>query len=276
VKADRTRSAGWIRKHIGNFRESSTRLFLRRCVAACVVITPSISWVARARLASMSGAEARQSFLTKGFPMLRRSLLTTAVVLIAAGFAAEAPAKAGMDPADFINNFGAQLQIATRTTSPEQRVAGFRQLFREDFDVPGLGRFVLGRFWRVLSPPEQQEFLGLFENYVVYTYSDRLSEYAGNGAAPRVTGSRRDADGVTVSSEITRWSGRGQTVQPIRVDWRLTRHEGVYKISDVIIDGLSMALTGRSEFQGVAERNGGKPQAILAVMRQETANAVRR
>ena len=208
--------------------------------------------------------------------MLRRSLLTTAVVLIAAGFAAEAPAKGGTDPTAFINNLGDQLQIVTRTTSPEQRVAGFRQLFREDFDVPGLGRFVLGRFWRIPSPPEQHEFLGLFETYVAYTYSDRLSEYAGNGAVPRVTGSRRDPDGVTVSSEVTRWSGRGQTVQPIRVDWRLTGHDGVYKISDVIIDGLSMAMTGRSEFQGVAERNGGQPQAILAVMRQETANAVRR
>jgi phospholipid transport system substrate-binding protein len=155
-------------------------------------------------------------------------------------------------------------------------VAGFRRLFREDFDVPGLGRFVLGRFWRILSPSEQQEFLGLFENYVVYTYSDRLSEFASNGAAPRVTGCRADPDGAIVSSEITRGSGRGRTVQPTQVDWRLTGHDGVYKISDVIINGVSLAVTGRSEFLGVAERNGGQPRAILAVMRQETANAAGR
>jgi phospholipid transport system substrate-binding protein len=69
---------------------------------------------------------------------------------------------------------------------------------------------------------------------------------------------------------------RGQTVRPIKVDWRLTERDGVYKISDVIIDGLSMAVTGRSELEGVAERNGGQPQAILAVMRQECANAALR
>jgi len=208
--------------------------------------------------------------------MLRRSLLTTAVVLMAGTFAPERPAEAGTDPAAFINNLGNKLQMVTGISSPEQRAAGFRQLFREDFDVPGLGRFVLGRFWRILNPSEQQEFLGLFENYVVFTYSDRLSEFAGNGFAPRVTGSRPDPDGVIVFSEITRGSGRGQPVQPIKVDWRLTGHDGVYKISDVIINGLSMAVTGRSEFLGVAERNGGQPRAILAVMRQETANAVRR
>ena len=58
--------------------------------------------------------------------------------------------------------------------------ASFHQLFLDDFDVPALGRFVLGRFWRIFSPSEQQEFLGLFENYVVLTYvvltySEKLS-----------------------------------------------------------------------------------------------------
>jgi phospholipid transport system substrate-binding protein len=204
--------------------------------------------------------------------MLRRSLLTAAVVLIAGVLAPTIPATAGSDPAAFINNLDNQFQIVARNPAAEQRLAGFRQLFREDFDVPGLGRFVLGRFARILNPSEQQEFLGLFETYVVYTYSDRLAEFAADGGVTRVTGSRVDAGGTIVSSVII----RGQTVRPIKVDWRLTERDGVYKISDVIIDGLSMAVTGRSELEGVAERNGGQPQAILAVMRQECANAALR
>jgi ABC-type transporter MlaC component len=91
-----------------------------------------------------------------------------------------------------------------------------------------------------------------------------------------VTGSRPDPDGAIVSSEIIRGSGRGQGVQPIKVDWRLTACNGMYKISDVIIDGLSMAATGRSELEGVVERNGGQTRAILAVMRQESANVALR
>jgi phospholipid transport system substrate-binding protein len=145
-------------------------------------------------------------------------------------------------------------------------------LFREDFDVPGLGRFVLGRLARILNPSEQQEFLGLFETYVVYTYSDRLAEFAADGGVLRVIGSRLDSGATIVSSMII----RGQTVQPMKIDWRLTERDGVYKVADVIIDGLSMAVSGRSELEGVAERNGGQPQAILAVMRQECANAALR
>lgn len=201
--------------------------------------------------------------------MLRRFLLTMVLAFATGTLAPTIPAAAGSDPVVFINNLGNQFQVVARNPSAAQRVAGFRQLFQENFDIPGLGRFVLGRFARLLSPLEQQQFLALFETYVVYTYSDRLSDFAVGGGMPRVTGSRLDADGAIVSSEVV----RGPTVQPIKVDWRLAWRDGMYKISDVFIDGLSMAVAGRLELEGVVERNGGRPQAILPVMRQECASA---
>jgi len=204
--------------------------------------------------------------------MFRRTLQTTTIVLFTGALAPSLPAAAGMDPAAFINNLGNQLQAVTRSASPEQKLAGFEELFRSDFDVPGLGRFVLGRFWRVFTPFEQQEFLSLFERYVVLTYSEKLSDYTEDGGCPRVTGSRPDPDGVVVSSQIA----RGRAAQPIKVDWRLTAQNGSYRISDIIIEGLSMAANGRSQLEGVVERNGGRPQAILAVMRQQIAGATAR
>lgn len=201
--------------------------------------------------------------------MFRRSLHAVAVVLVTGAFTPSAPASAGMDPASFISDLGNQLQTVTRNASTEQRLAGFEELFRTDFDVPGLGRFVLGRFWRAFTPFEQQEFLTLFERYVVLTYSEKLSDYTEDGGCPRVTGSRPDADGILVSSQIV----RARAAQPLKVDWRLTAQNGSYKISDIIIEGLSMAASGRLQLEGVVERNGGRPQAILAVMRQQIAGA---
>jgi phospholipid transport system substrate-binding protein len=215
--------------------------------------------------------------VSKVSAVLRRSLLITVVVLITGGVAPADPAAAGADPATFINNFSKQLRVVSSCTFPEQKLAGFRELFREDFDISGLSRFVLGRFWRIFTPSEQQEFLGLFENLVVLTYSERLLEYADGGGGLRAIGSRPEPDGAIVSSELTRetgsWVGRGPMLQPIRVDWRLSARDGTYKISDVVIDGLSMAANGRSQLEGVVQRNGGRAQAILAVMRQQTASA---
>ena len=200
--------------------------------------------------------------------MLRHFRLTT-VLALTATLALATPAAAGSDPVAFVNNLGNHFQAVATNPSAAQRLAGFRQLFRENFDIPGLGRFVLGRFARMLSPMEQQQFLALFETYVVYAYSDRLSDFAADGTLPRVTGSRLDADGAIVSSEVI----RVRAGQPIKVDWRLTWRDGVYKISDLFIDGFSMAVAGRDQLEGVVERNDGRPQAILAVMRQECARA---
>jgi phospholipid transport system substrate-binding protein len=207
--------------------------------------------------------------------MLRRSLLTAAAVVIAGVSAPVLPSEAGTDPTAFVNQLSRQLQTVAANPSSEQRRAGFRQLFHDDFDVPGLGRFVLGRFARIMTLPQQQEFLTLFESYVVATYSDRLSDYVASGVVLRVIGSRPAPDGAIVASEFIRGSGPASG-GAIRVDWRLSESAGTYKISDIVIDGLSMADNGRTELEGVAERNGAQPLAILAVMRQETVNALLR
>jgi len=197
--------------------------------------------------------------------MLRRPLLTIAALLIAS--AASLPVEARVDPAAFVDNLGRQLVVVVANPSKEARRAEFRRLFHKEFDVHRLSWFVLGRISRTMTPPERQQFLELFENYVIASYSDRLSDYVAGGGAPRVIGSRPDSDGVIVYSEFSPGSGA------MRVDWRLRPHQHAYKITDIIIDGVSMAASGRSELEGVAERNGWQPEAILAVMRQESANA---
>jgi phospholipid transport system substrate-binding protein len=209
---------------------------------------------------------------------LRRVLLIIVVVLITQGASSANPAAVG--PVLFINNLDRQLRVVSSCASPEQRLRGFRELFREDFDVPGLSSFVLGRFMRILTPSEQQEFLGLFENFVVFTYSARLLEYTDGGGGLRVVSSRPESDGVIVSTDIIRepgiWPTHGPAINPIRIDWRLSARDGIFKISDVIIDGLSMAANGRSQLEGVVERNGGRPQVILPVMRQQIASLAAR
>jgi len=195
--------------------------------------------------------------------MMRRSLLAFVAALMTVT-TAPAGRAAELNPWAFVDALGGQLRLVAKDTSPEQRVADFYRLFQQDFDVPGLGRFVLGRYWRMLNEPQQREFLNLFQTYVVLSYSRRLQQLADAGAAPRVIGSRTDEDGVTVFSN---WAA--PAAPPIRVDWRLTVANGTYRISDVVIDGLSMAANGRTEVAGVIERNGGQAQAVLAVLRQQ-------
>ena len=59
----------------------------------------------------------------------------------------------------------------------------------------------------------------------------------------------------------------------LEVDWRLTQHNGAYKISDVIVEGVSMAVTQRSEFASVIQRHGGQVQGLITALRQKTESA---
>ena len=184
--------------------------------------------------------------------MLRRWFVVGATVVIAGLLIAARPAAAA-DPAAVITDLGNQaLQVLGKNVDPNQRVVRFRQLFSQDFDVPGIARFVLGRYWRIATPAQQQEFIRLFTSYIAVAYSDRLAEYSGETL--RVTGSRAAPDGSVVSTEIVRPNG----APPAKVDWLLTQQDGAYKISDVIVEGVSMAVTQRSEFASVIQRNGGQ------------------
>src|SRR5215469_11733805 len=203
--------------------------------------------------------------------MERRSFLKRILILIAGILAAHQPAAAAADPSALINNLGSRaLDVLGKGTPESQRVARFRELLREDFDVPGIARFVLGRYWNTATEEQRAEFVKLFEEYIALAYSTRLAEYTGETF--KVTGSRPDADGAIVSSQIIRPAG----AQPVKVDWRLTGRNGAYKIADVSVDGISMAVTQRSEFASVIQHNGGQVQGLITMLRERTArNAVR-
>jgi phospholipid transport system substrate-binding protein len=141
-------------------------------------------------------------------------------------------------------------------------------LFHEDFDAPGIARFVLGRYWRTASEEEQKEFVKAFEDYAVFVYTVRLADFGGQSF--KVRGSRSDGYGVIVSTDV---QGAGSAT-PLRIDWRLvTDDSGAYKINDLIVEGISMMTTQRSEFASVVQRNGGQLRGVLAMMRQRTASA---
>ncbi len=202
--------------------------------------------------------------------MMRRSLLASLFVLIATTSIAAPPTGNPADAVAFMNQlWDRALGVLNNKGDPAVRQERFRELFHADFDGPGIARFVLGRYWRNASEEEQQEFLKLFENYVVFVYTARLSNFGGE--AFKIRGSRSDGDGALVSTDVISPGG----ASPLRIDWRLVSDDGSYKISDVIVEGISMMVTQRSEFASVVQRNGGQLRGLIAMMREKTASAAR-
>ncbi|HEV2303431.1 MAG TPA: ABC transporter substrate-binding protein [Stellaceae bacterium] len=200
--------------------------------------------------------------------MTRRLVLAAAIIMLAAVQLPAPRASAAGDPAAMVQSLGNQtLTVLRRDVPPAERLARFRVLFHRYFDVPGIARFVLGRYWLSASPRQREQFVNLFDEYITAAYSDRLSKYGGETL--RVTGSRPGPDGALVASEIVRPSG----APSIKVDWRITNEGGKPRISDVIVDGVSLAVTQRSEFASVIQRDGGQVSGLMQLMREKTASS---
>jgi phospholipid transport system substrate-binding protein len=200
--------------------------------------------------------------------MMRRSLLTSLFLLMSTAALAAPPVVNPADAVAFMNQlWDRAVEVLNKKSDPALRQERFRQLFHADFDCPGIARFVLGRYWRDASEEEQRDFVKLFEEYVVFVYTARLSNFGGQDF--KVRGSRSDGDGVMVSTDV--FSPGGSS--PLKIDWRLVSDNGTYKINDVIVEGVSMLVTQRSEFASIVQRNGGQVRGLLAMMREKTASA---
>lgn len=201
--------------------------------------------------------------------MLRHRFFLPALILaIALALTGAHAAPAG--PTALIEDLVKQaLQAVTDKQATEQiREEKFRTLLEADFDIPRIARFVLGRYWNAASEPERQEFDKLFEQWVVRTYGMRFKEYSGEQV--KVTGARPESgDSTIVSSQIIRPNG----APPAKVDWRVRKDEdGSYKIVDVNVEGVSMALTQRDEIASVVDRNGGSVSGLNKVLEEKLAS----
>ena len=208
--------------------------------------------------------ELTMSVLTKS--RLCSSIAAIALILsIIASPPIAAAASSAADPTVMITDLGTQgIQSLGQAATSAERIARLGTLFRQDFDINGIGVFALGSYRRVATPAEQQEFFRLYPEFTVRAFHARLNNY--QGAPLRVTGQRTLGNETVVSSEILPASG-GR----VQVDWHLTDHGGQYRVSDVTICGVSMKVALRDQFASWIETNGGRVNALLAVMRQQIA-----
>lgn len=124
-------------------------------------------------------------------------------------------------------------------------------------DLSLLARMTMGRNWRRATAEQRKDFVDLFGRYLLQSFTARLRRYAGTdlgSVGDRFAISGTQAAGkndVIVRSRIFPPSGA-----PLEVDWRLRPREGRLFIIDLVVEGVSLLVTQRSEFSSVVERVG--------------------
>ena len=170
------------------------------------------------------------------------------------------------DPAGFVQSICDRAVEILKTADSEEpeRRARLRSLFSEGFDLGSIGRFALGRYWRSATPEQRGEFLSLFDDFIVNTYAARFDSYAGETfrILQVVPVDHRDS---VVNSNVF-----GPDGTAFRVDYRVRKTDGGLKIVDVMVEGVSLLATQRSEIASVVNREG--MDGLLVKLREKTEN----
>ena len=140
-------------------------------------------------------------------------------------------------------------------------------LIDENVDVNGIGRFCLGRYWRMATPEQQQKFLQLFHRVLLNAITGKLGDYQGvrfdiGASAPRGPGQ------TMVSTTIYR-PGQPQT----SVQWVIAQVAGTPRVIDVIGEGVSLSITQRGDYSSYLQRNGNNIGVLLSAMQRQAEHA---
>lgn len=166
---------------------------------------------------------------------------------------------------EFIQQVGHEAiqSLTDKALDDQQRKNRFRQILSRNFKFNLIARFTLGRNWRKATKEQQEEYNILFEDFIVLAFAARFRDFSGETFS---VGLVRDinARDKLVESKLVLNDG---TIIPVH--WRV-RGGHAYKIIDVLVEGVSMAITHRDEFAAIIRRRGGKIEGLLAVLRKKT------
>lgn len=198
--------------------------------------------------------------------MLSRRFLISMLPGIALLGGFSSPAHASTESARaFITQLGKEtVDTLQRPDTAAQKGAKMEDILRRGFDFETIGRFVLGRYWNTATPQQREQYLKVFADFVSKSYSRRLAEEA-TITGFNITNVRDLGEGDTlVQTSITRPSGA-----PLNYEWRVRDRCGNAKIVDVIVEGVSLLVTQRSDFTSVAGQSG--VDGLIANLRDKAA-----
>jgi phospholipid transport system substrate-binding protein len=199
----------------------------------------------------------------------RRSLITALVAAAPVGICLAAAPGARADDLSaaraMIESTGNQMvAIINSSAGPAQKQAQFQRLVFANVDVDGVARFVLGRFWRIATPAQQQTYLETFRQLLVYAVTGQTSSF--QGATFTMGSVTQQPVGIVVGTTVN-VPGK----PPATVQWVVAMMNGQPKIIDILAEGTSLRLTERNDYAGVISQHGGQIQPLIDAMRSQLA-----
>ncbi len=163
---------------------------------------------------------------------------------------------------DFVENLTQKgiEELVNSNETQAQKQAKFKILFDDNLDLDFIGKFVLGRYWRTATPAQKTNFLKAYKEYNVRTWSQRFDEFKNKSFKFVGTTKSNSNNQIFVDTQVD--MGAGQ--KPATVVWRVMEQKnGSYKVVDIIIENVSLAISARTEYGAFIKNNSGGIDALI-------------
>lgn len=185
-----------------------------------------------------------------------RVIFRNILVGLALAWLSAASVSAANASADSVRQFATDLGnnalavVSDKTLPTDQKSQKIEALFTQNVDIEWIARFVLGKNWRTATDEQKQRYMSAYKRFLVKNYTARFTDYTNENF--KVDNVREEGEGkYYLTMEITR---PGQA--NILLDYRIRETNGQNKIIDIVVEGVSLITTQRSEFASVVSQHG--------------------
>ncbi len=145
--------------------------------------------------------------------------------------------------------------------SPGAMTAGFEGIFRKYGDVDLIARSTLGADANRASQAQMRAYTDAFRGYIARKYGKRFNEFIGGRI--EVLGVRQVKSWYEVQSRVIL---RGEA--PFDVRFLISDRSGRDLFFDMVMEGISLRLSERTEIGSMLDRRKGSIDALIADLRQ--------
>ncbi len=167
--------------------------------------------------------------------------------------------------AEFVRTLGGQLvDVVNAPGAAASKRGQLQPILDQNIAVDQIAIFCLGRYVRVATPAERQEYVSLFHSVLLNSILGHLGGY--RGVRFTVGDSSRQPDGEHVGTTIYR-----PNEEPAQVDWVINQVGGGRKVVDVVAEGTSLRTTQRGDYLAYLDRHGGSVEALIDALKRQIA-----
>tara|TARA_B100001057_G_C22597315_1_gene851386 strand:- start:114 stop:716 length:603 start_codon:yes stop_codon:yes gene_type:complete len=161
---------------------------------------------------------------------------------------------------DFVSNFADSAIgiLSDISVSEGERNNKFTDLVMSAIDLNLISKFVLSKSWKNATDDQKGRYLKAFKDYFINSYANKLDQYSGEQV--EVVDAEEAGKYVIVNSYIYR---EGTDTLKINLKWRILNRNGEIKIIDLNIEGISLIIAQREEFQSFLANNEGDLEKLI-------------